>query len=152
VCGLDFATGELPDVPPAAAPADPATAAWAVVIEVDADFFARNRSENESLTLPAATPAREVPLRGQEALVGRKSESANVHPDIDLGSDPGVSRRHALFTRRSDGTWTVTDQGSTNGTSVGGRPIPAGEAVEVVAGSEIHVGAWTRLTLLQVDT
>ena len=35
-------------------------------------------------------------------------------------SDPNVSRRHAEL-RLTDGTWTVADLGSTNGTLVNGK-------------------------------
>lgn len=48
-------------------------------------------------------------------VIGRQSTN-----DVVL-SDPNVSRRHAELTRK-DGTWTLIDLGSTNGTTVNGRP------------------------------
>ena len=50
-------------------------------------------------------------------VIGRQSTN-----DVVL-SDPNVSRRHAEL-RRNDGTWTLVDLGSTNGTTVNGRPGP----------------------------
>ena len=36
--------------------------------------------------------------------------------------DPGASRRHAQL-REQQGTWTLTDLGSTNGTQVNGQTV-----------------------------
>jgi pSer/pThr/pTyr-binding forkhead associated (FHA) protein len=36
---------------------------------------------------------------------------------------PGVSARHCELARSSEGQWTITDLGSTNGTFVNGLPI-----------------------------
>jgi Protein of unknown function (DUF3662)/FHA domain len=47
-------------------------------------------------------------------VIGRQSTN-----DVVL-SDPNVSRQHAELTRK-DGRWTITDLGSTNGTTVNGR-------------------------------
>lgn len=148
VCGLDFASGKLPAAPPPAT--EPATEAtgWAVVVEVDATFFESNDSD-ASLTLPRSDVAQEIPLRGDEVLIGRSSASANVHPDVDLGSDVGVSRKHAALRRRGDG-WVIVDLGSTNGTILAGKPLPAGEETALAEGDVVNVGAWTRLTLTRV--
>lgn len=53
------------------------------------------------------------------------------------------------FERRADGTWTVTDLGSTNGTYVGDSTIPIdpNSPVTVNRGTPVFVGAWTRLDL-----
>ena len=49
----------------------------------------------------------------------------------------------------SDGGWAVVDLGSSNGTYINDdtTPIPANTPVPVQAGDQIHVGAWTTLTL-----
>lgn len=51
-------------------------------------------------------------------IVGRELDDTDIA--ILEGS---VSRRHVEFRRRAEGTWTVTDLGSTNGTFVEGRRI-----------------------------
>ena len=149
VCGLDFASGKLPTAPPP--PSTPATSAgpvetgWVVVVEVDTEFFASNEND-ASLAPPAGVAAKEIPLRSDEILIGRTSASSNIHPDVDLGSDVGVSRKHATLKRRED-AWAIVDLGSTNGTAVDGKPLPAGEERTLDEGAVVHVGAWTKLTL-----
>ena len=53
----------------------------------------------------------------------------------------------AELRRAPDGTWSVVDPGSANGTLVNGDEIPAGEAVRLRDGDVIHLGAWTALTV-----
>jgi hypothetical protein len=173
VCGLDFATGARPAPPPppapaapadpaapVAAPATPAAAApapvptgWTAVVEVDPDFFATNQPDDAAttLTLPAGTPPREIPLTADEILVGRAKGGGPDTPAIDLGvapEDPGVSHRHARLTRRGDG-WVLVDLGSTNGTRVGAGtdPIAPDTEVPLADGAQVLLGVWTRITL-----
>jgi len=167
VCGLDFTTGQLPAAPPPPAPApvfttaagatggSPATAGgpWTVTIEVDKAFFDTNSTETpgSTIALPADRRPRDISVVGDEALIGRRSDSSGVYPEVDLTGatdDPGVSRRHALL-RRTASAWEVIDQGSTNGTRVNGAAdaIPASQPVPLADGDHVHVGAWTRLTV-----
>jgi len=60
---------------------------------------------------------RRFELPAGEHLVGSAPEAAVC---LDL---PGVSRRHALLKVLPDGGVVVSDQGSKNGTFVGGRPV-----------------------------
>jgi pSer/pThr/pTyr-binding forkhead associated (FHA) protein len=46
-----------------------------------------------------------------------------------------------------DGSWSVVDPGSANGTLVNGDEIRAGQAVALRDGDVIHLGAWTALTV-----
>lgn len=180
VCGIDFATGELPTQPhqvievpadpaagtPAAAPAPgPASGAvagsttgaapvtgWVAVIEADRAFYEGNESPEVPLPFPENLPAREMPLRSEEVLIGRRSDSRGIFPDIDLGApteDPGVSRRHAVLRHEADDSWVVIDQGSTNGTRVSGTstPVQPGEERPLLNGDQLLLGAWTRITL-----
>jgi pSer/pThr/pTyr-binding forkhead associated (FHA) protein len=76
--------------------------------------------------------------------------SRGIDPEIDLTgppADPGVSRLHAMLIEAADGTWSVVDPGSENGTLVNGKEIPPGEAVPLRDGDRIHLGAWTALTI-----
>ena len=166
VCGLDFATGQLP-VAPAGGP-DPAAAGvaappvgedtgWVAVVSADHAYFESNQAESPdaSVTFPTDAAVREVPLMSSEIQIGRRSDSKGIFPEIDLSeppSDPGVSRRHAALRRQPDGEWVVVDHGSTNGTVVRSAvsAIKAGDAVRLHDGDHVHVGAWTRITLRKV--
>jgi hypothetical protein len=161
VCGMDFATGQMP-VAPATGPApaaDPAaaTAEWVAVVSADHRYFESNQAESPdaTVTFPTDAEVREVPLTSDEILIGRRSDSKGIFPAIDLSeppSDPGVSRKHAVLRRQPDGEWVVIDQGSTNGTVVRGAvtAIKPGDAVRLHDGDHLHVGAWTRITLRRV--
>jgi FHA domain-containing protein len=152
VCGLDFATGKLPAPPPPPEPAAPgpepaAPSGWTAVVEADRGFFAKNQAEGgATLTFPDGQQPREVPLAADEVQVGRGGTV-----DIDLDHvDPGVSHRHLRLVRRAAGDgWDVVDDGSANGTWLddADEPIRLGEPVPVAAGSRIHIGAFTTITL-----
>lgn len=160
VCGLDFATGQLPAAPAGQAPAPPPgadTAEWVAVVSADHTYFESNQAESPdaSVTFPTDAAVREVPLVSAEVRIGRRSDSKGIFPEIDLSehpADPGVSRRHAVLRRQGDGGWVVVDEGSTNGTVVRSAPSPIkpGEAVRLHDGDHLHVGAWTRVTLRKV--
>lgn len=67
--------------------------------------------------LQDGSSVRRFHLAAGEHLVGSAPEAAVC---LDL---PGVSRRHALLKVLPDGGVVVSDQGSKNGTFVGGRPV-----------------------------
>lgn len=73
------------------------------------------------------------PLDG-DVVIGREG--------VDLVLDDGqASRRHAVVRRGGDGTVTIEDLGSTNGTRVDGTPIVG--AVVLAATSRIMIGRTT---------
>jgi hypothetical protein len=146
---------------PAAAAAGPSgtEAAWAQAVEpfdwlaevwVDPDWYQTQEAED-----PCPSPGLPIimPLRHRSVLLGRVSTSRNTHPEIDLSSDPGVSRRHAQLT--TDGSrWFVEDLGSSNGTFVGPasgplpeRAIAVGPKTELGDDDRLYVGAWTRVVV-----
>lgn len=59
-------------------------------------------------------PQNNISITNPPVTIGRLSANEVVL------SDPNVSRRHAEL-RLTDGTWTITDLGSTNGTTVNGK-------------------------------
>jgi pSer/pThr/pTyr-binding forkhead associated (FHA) protein len=102
------------------------------------------------IAFPAYFPQRRFRLAAPETRIGRRSASSGISPEIDLSvppADPGVSRLHAVLLRAPDGSWSVIDPGSANGTVVNGSEIPAGQAVPLRDGDRIHLGAWTELRL-----
>jgi hypothetical protein len=153
-CGHDFtkATSGSLASPPAATP--PARATWTAVVTADRQYFDRVVATigpgAPELGFPAYCPERRFPLSGTEVRVGRRSVSRGIDPEIDLTgppADPGVSRLHALLVAEPDGTWSVVDPGSENGTFLNGNTIPANQAVALHDGDRIHLGAWTALTI-----
>jgi len=146
--------GEDPAPDPVAAPlpqvAPSLEDAWVAEVWIDPDWYADQDSDDP---LPSAGVPAVVPLRTRSILVGRTSRSRNIHPDIDLSTDNGISRRHCQLT--TDGTrWWVEDLGSSNGTYVGGAsgvlpqdPVPPGERREIAPDDKVYLGAWTRLVL-----
>ena len=104
------------------------------------------------IAFPAYCPQRRFRLAGTEVRIGRHSSSSGIDPEIDLSvppADPGVSRLHAVLLKAPDGTWSVIDPGSANGTAVNGSEIPQGQAVPLRDGDRIHLGAWTELRVVR---
>lgn len=123
---------------------------WVAEIWVDPDWH-----DAQEVDEPCPSPGMPVVigLRGRSLLVGRHSESRNVHPQLDCGADTGVSRRHAQLT--TDGQrWWVEDLRSANGTYIGAvagdlptSPVPSGERQEIDEDSRIYLGAWTQIVI-----
>jgi pSer/pThr/pTyr-binding forkhead associated (FHA) protein len=104
------------------------------------------------IAFPGYFPQRRFPLGGAEVRIGRRSASSGISPEIDLSvapADPGISRLHAVLLRAPDGSWSVVDPGSANGTVVNGSEIPPGEQVPLHDGDRINLGAWTELRLVR---
>lgn len=155
-CGYDFASGSLPDTGD-----DPAVAQAAshppmhAKVSVDPEFFAASVGDVD-LTLPDPAPDTEiVPLSGTRVLIGRQSTSRGIFPEIDvreLTDDPAVSSRHAMLERATDGAWTLTDLGSTNGTFLtteADNAVEVGTTLPIAAGDSFFIGAWTRIELAE---
>lgn len=142
------ATPSSPAAP--AAPAEDAALTWVAEVWIDPDWYATQESDEPC---PSAGMPAVVPLREKSNLVGRRSTSRNIHPQIDCGTDHGVSRRHAQLT--TDGQrWFAEDLQSSNGTYIApaGAPLPttpitAGQRIEFREGDRVYVGAWTRLVI-----
>ncbi len=105
----------------------------------------------EPIAFPAFCPERRFTLPGTQVLIGRRSRSRGIEPDIDLTGPPedaAVSHAHALLVSVPDG-WAVVDLDSANGTYVNDAtdPIEANVPVPLGDGDRIHVGAWTTMTL-----
>ncbi|MCW2527858.1 MAG: phosphopeptide-binding protein [Pseudonocardiales bacterium] len=166
-CGYDFSTGQLPPPPalmdpssglitaPVAAPASAPNLAgvdWVAEVWVDPDWFAAQGAEGSCPTggLPTV-----VPLLGTSALIGRRSKSRNVAPEIDCTADGAISHSHAELVL-ANGRWSVKDLGSTNGTYVGRPdgtyptdPLPARQLRELADDERVYLGAWTRIVVRQ---
>ena len=73
----------------------------------------------------------QVPITHWENVIGR---SKNCDVTIDF---PTVSRNHAVLTRYDDGSWTITDAGSKEGTWVNGRRV---QICALTAKEKISIG------------
>ena len=145
-CGHDSA---LP------APATPVQApvTWTAVVRADREFYDRvvARGGPDSVDFPQFFPERRIALQNDTALIGRHNRDQGVTPEIDLGLQPadrGVSTQHAVLRIRDSGP-TITDLGSTNGTSLNDSEDLLANGVEtpLADGDRIHVGAWTTIRI-----
>jgi hypothetical protein len=156
-CGHDSALPGPPE-PAAAAPRTANTVApvrWAAVVNADREFYQRvlSRGGPDTVEFPQYFPERRIVLQRNTALIGRHNRGQGVEPEIDLGihpADRGVSTQHAVLRVRDSGL-TITDLGSTNGTSLNDSEdfLANGEETPLNDGDRIHVGAWTTITVVQ---
>jgi hypothetical protein len=150
------ACGHDSELPPPAPPTvtTPASVEWIAVIGADRDFYDRVLAHGgpDAVEFPAFYPERRIVLHGDTTLVGRRNREQGVEPEIDLGihpADRGVSTQHAVL-RISDSGLTVTDLGSTNGTTINDSEelLVNGEEKPLCDGDRIHLGAWTTITIV----
>src|SRR5262249_12795440 len=106
---------------------------WTAMVASDREYFmnvvATGSPDAAAVEFPGYTPERRFRLAGREMRIGRRSVSRGLHPEIDLTgppTDPGISRLHAVLAAEPDGSWSILDPGSENGTLVNGNEIAAG--------------------------
>jgi pSer/pThr/pTyr-binding forkhead associated (FHA) protein len=128
---------------------------WTAVVNADREFHERviARGGPDTVDFPPYFAERRIGLRRDTTLIGRHNHDQGVEPEIDLGihpADRGVSTQHAVLRIRGSGL-TVTDLGSTNGTSLNGSDdlLANGEEIPLTDGDRIHIGAWTTITIVQ---
>lgn len=146
--------GPGPQQPPQYQTQSPA--GWTAVIAPDREYFLammqRSGPDAGGLNLPAYSPEQHLQLAGNQVTIGRRRHSTGESPDIDLAvppEDPGVSHQHAVLVLQPDGSWAVVDQNSTNGTTLNGaeEPIQPYVPIPLNDGDQVHVGAWTTITI-----
>lgn len=130
---------------------------WRLIVSADAEHHRRmvalaGPEETAGYPFPAFLPARAFAVGGAQTLIGRRSRSRGLNPEVDLSGppeDPGVSHAQAMLLVQPDGSVAVVDLDSSNGTYVNGgaEAIPPMTPVPLAAGDRIHVGLWTTLTL-----
>ena len=128
---------------------------WTVIVAADREFYERvlAREGPDTVDFPPYFPERRITLQSNTALIGRGNPNQGVQPEIDLGihpADRGVSSQHAVL-RVHDSGLTITDIGSTNGTTVNDSDelLGEGEETPLADGDRIHVGAWTTIRVVQ---
>jgi hypothetical protein len=147
------------DSPPAATSAPPnRVMTWVAIVNADRAYYdsvwAADVPAGEIISFPDGSPERRFPLTGTEILIGRRSNSRKIYPEIDLTTahdgprtDTGVSREHAKLVAAPDGGWSIIDLGTENGTLVNGQDIAPGRAVALREGDRINLGMWTGITI-----
>jgi hypothetical protein len=146
-CGYDFVNQKGGVVPEHA---DTPDTIWEIVVHADRGYY--NTLETDGIPFPADYAPRTFRIVAAQTTVGRRNEASGVHPDIDLSGDPedtGISRRHAMFVRAGDGSLSVVDVGSANGTTLNDdvTPMAPDTPVIVTDGDCIHLGAWSTMTV-----
>ena len=88
-----------------------------------------------------AGPAWEMPVAKSPFLIGRKSASDGIYPDLDLSyyDTKFVSRRHAQITRTGS-EYVLVDLGSANGTFVNGMQLSPHAPQILRSGDRIAIG------------
>ncbi len=133
-----------PQPPPAAAvpPEPPAAIPGQWDLHATVDLSLRRADD----PMPADARSRIFPLDHADHLIGRRSDKEDIHPEIVI-DDPGISRRHARILRAVDGTLSLLDLGSMNGTRLDGAAVEPNVPVRLAGGSHITLGCWTRLVV-----
>ena len=142
--------GPAPAAPPPGRPAAPrrpwSAGAIAAMATVAVPARLRTMVVGTVATARPGGPARAVLLVDDAA--GSGLADTDVAGRVELGRDPGcevvvdhpsVSWRHLALTPDRAGGWTVTDLGSTNGTTVDGDPVTG--PTRLAPGAEIGLGA-----------
>jgi serine/threonine-protein kinase len=133
----------------------PETATWYAVVTADRGYYADvqvvDSAQSGSMSFPAFVPERRFKLTGAELRIGcRRSTKQTTTPDIDLTGppmDPGLSRWHATLVAAPDGTWSLAHAGSDNPLQLNGTEVPTGATLPLADGDQIHLGAWTKITI-----
>lgn len=157
VVSAPVVSAPVESAPPEPAPPAPAAArTWTATVSADRAYYdsviAVGGPDAGSITFPAYCPDRYFPLRTAQISIGRRSVTRGISPDIDLTGppeDPGVSHLHAVFIAQPDGSLSIVDLGSSNGTTVNDSPgtLRANVSHPLSDGDKIHLGAWTTITV-----
>jgi hypothetical protein len=144
-CGHDSALPEPAAPPPPAS--ETASVGWTAVVNADRELYERVLAHGgpDTVEFPRFFPERRIVLQGSTTLIGRHNREQGVEPEIDLGIHPvdrGVSTQHAVL-RIRDSRLTITDLGSTNGTSLNGSEDLLPEGAETARRRDQTQGAWT---------
>ncbi|MBD0302775.1 MAG: FHA domain-containing protein, partial [Tolypothrix sp. T3-bin4] len=123
----------------------PAPLTWELIITIDPSL-----RHPESPEAPANRQAIAFHLNKPNNLIGRNSQARAIEPEIALDFDNAVSHRHALLNLESDGSLTLRDINSSNGTKLNGIELKPMVDVSLKDGDEFTLGHWTRIAVKAV--
>ena len=156
VCGYDYVNKTGGEVPQAAAPAPavpaPNYAPPAVTAPVASAPASLSSARIDLEIVVGKTSPRKHSLFDNESLIGRPNNKVALSLVID--GDEGISRRQMMITRQADGSVTVRDLDSANGTKVehdgGTVTVAVGEERPIVVGDKIIIGEHTVVTVIAI--
>lgn len=129
-------------------------AQWVAEIWVDHAWAGTRDSQQP---VPDSAPPEVVELTGSTMVIGRTNLERGLRPDLDAGTDAGVSVRHAQLTTDGD-HWWIEDLDTSNGTYVStvGLPLPEepierGLRVLIDEDDRVYLGGWTRLVVRRAE-
>jgi NAD-specific glutamate dehydrogenase/predicted ATPase len=123
---------------------------WQAVVTADGDYWRSVAADDAEF--PEHYQPRRFTLTKREIWIGREDVPRGIRPEIDLSGSPedrGVSHAHACLIRQAEGSYALVDVGSKNGTTINDdqSPIPNNVPMPLENGDQIHLGAWTTITL-----
>ena len=95
---------------------------------------------------PTSGPGTAITVTEGSLSIGRRPAN-----NIVISNDAYISGRHATLETDNTGTY-LTDVGSTNGTSVNGQKLTAGERQLLLEGDEVQLGQTKYVFALEYDT
>jgi pSer/pThr/pTyr-binding forkhead associated (FHA) protein len=129
-----------PDAAPSPEPVPPAPVEIELTVTIDPSLREPNSPEPPADSIPQT-----IAVDKSVALIGRRSETRAIFPEIALDLDTAVSHRHAILSRSADGSVTLRDIGSANGTRLNNRDLPPMTDVAIHDGDQVTLGHWTRI-------
>ena len=83
----------------------------------------------------------------EEIVIGRVNDGGGTAlAEIEI-ADSGISRRHLKILRHANGSYSVADMNSTNGSWLNEVRLDRGVEAPLRAGDELMIGEWTRLSI-----
>jgi hypothetical protein len=107
---------------------------------IKTDFITERQSQ--SIAHLVTADGKKIPVNGPSALLGRSDLKRGILVDIDLSAldtSKATSRRHASI-RFQNGSYSISDQGSTNGTYLNGERLIPQEWKTINDGDMIEFG------------
>jgi hypothetical protein len=128
---------------PSPVPASSGAVTWELIVGVDPSL---DTEPDPQTPCPVGEAEHTFEVDVAEMLVGRRDDRRDIRPEIPL-NDPGTSRRHAKFMRNADGTVTLQDLASMNGTRLNGADMVAGSRQVLKEADVVALGRWTTIRL-----
>jgi len=117
--------------------------AWELIVSIDPLL---DTDPDPASPCPTGVAELVFGVDAAEMLVGRRDDRRDIRPEIPL-ADPGTSRRHAKFVKNVDGSVSIQDLASMNGTRFNKAEMVPGSRQVFTEGDEVTLGRWTRIRI-----